>query len=275
MLCHGGAFEPQPGSDPAAPTWPPPVAPVWPFQFESEVYGWYLDDSAPSGMNVTGSWHYDFPNNRMALYYTGHPGNENSSGTPQNVTFLWIANPTPMDELPAEELYGKGAQRGNFYVFIKPTPSSPFSCGRIPYPFPIVHPDIMSSRVMRDQDVTFVGREQVDGNWSDHYYFNFSAPGCLGPVDLWKNVYDHTPMRTYHLNDCLGGRASNTWRSVKRQEPPISLWQGWDFSICDFAADMSTFKRRMAPAGGAGLLLDTALAHLPQERVWSDEFAVL
>lgn len=111
VVCHqgSGTLPPLPKqSDPDAPTWPLPVAPMWPYQFEADVVGWDIDTRNPQGTNVTGTWHYDFLNNRMAQYFAGVKSNMKWWPLKTNVTLVWIATPGPDGEGPAEEVYGKG-----------------------------------------------------------------------------------------------------------------------------------------------------------------------
>jgi len=212
VVCHqgSGTLPPLPKqSDPDAPTWPLPVAPMWPYQFEADVVGWDIDTRNPQGTNVTGTWHYDFLNNRMAQYFTGVKSNMKWWPLKTNVTLVWIATPGPDGEGPAEEVYGKGAARGNFYAFVKPQPFLPWTCEKISYPvFALPRPDAFSSAAIDFiHNITFVARQKVDGKWADWYHFDFLPGGsCNGPFNLWKDIYDHVPVKDFGKNDCKGGK---------------------------------------------------------------------
>jgi len=160
---------------------------------------------------------------------------------------VWLAAPGPKGEPPAEEVYGKGAERGNFYAFVKPQPFLPWTCERIPYPiFPVPHPDGFASL----HNVSYVGRNFVDGRWADHYYYWFAPGGsCNGPFNLWKDIHDHLPIKDFGKNDCNGGNASTHWLNVTKREPPIWRWQNLDYSSCkspyDTSPSLETFTRSL------------------------------
>jgi len=274
IVCHQGSAPIPPGSDPNAPTWPLPIAPVWPYQFESDAVGWNIDSRHPQGTNVTGTWHYDYLNNRMAQYWMGVNSKMKWWPLKTNVTLVWLATPGPAGEGPAEEVYGKGAARGTFYAFVKPQPFLPWTCEKIPYPvFAIPRPDAFSSTTLIS-NITFVGREKVDGKWADHYHYDFLPGGsCNGPYNLWKDIYDHVPVKDFGKNDCKGGHASTHWKVVYKREPPIWRWQNLDYTSCKVSSSLDVLEERLV---SSAVLAASALGHdVPYEHLAADVAAAL
>jgi hypothetical protein len=251
LICHNGASPLPSASDPEAPIWPAPIAPSWPYQFEAEVVGWNIDSRNPKGTNVTGTWHYDYINNRMAQYFTGKKSNMQWWPLKTNVTLVWIAGPGPAGEVAAEKLYGPGAARGNFYAFVKPQPFLPWTCEKISYglAFSVPHPDQFGSPAI-SQNISYVGRFWVDGRWADRYHYSF-LPGndCDGPFNLDKDIYDHVPVKDFGKNDCGKiGFASTHWTTIHKREPPIWRWQNLDFLSCKESDNVEGLEDRVVAA---------------------------
>lgn len=269
QVCHSGVAPSMPGSDPSAPAYPPPVAPNWPYQFEAEVVGWNVDSRNPKGTNVSGTWHYDFINNRMAQYFVGKKSNMQWWPLKTNVTLVWIAAPTPAGEDGAEAVYGKGAARGTFYAFVKPQPFLPRVCEKIPYPsFSVPLPDSFSSKGI-SSNITYVAREWVDGRWADRYHYDF-LPGnsCDGPFNLWKDIYDNLPVKDFGKNDCKGGNASTHWKTVHRRAPPLWRWQNLDYASCKESSDVEDLEQRIVASAVAAA---SALGHSVDSQMLAED----
>lgn len=266
-ICHGSGtpFLP-PGSDPAAPKWPPPVAPSMPFQFESDMTGWMIDKYIqPGGANITsGRWHYDFHNNRLRLDYKARPSKFPAKLWPleAQIRMIWLGDPTPPSEanIPTEVIYGKGAERGYAYMFIKPQPFLPWKCTRAAKPgMGVIHPDMFSwgSNFQGQYDthvpvnVTFVGREWIEGQWGDHYYLDYhdvSNPNCVGPFELWKSIDDNAPISDTGVVDCGrgNGRAYTHWYNLKPSMPDPSLFtKGITWEPCQDDPSLEHMEKRL------------------------------
>jgi hypothetical protein len=273
-ICHGSdtPFLPA-GSDPAAPHWPPPVAPSMPYQFNSGMTGWMQDKYIqPGGANMTsGAWHYDFINNRLRLDYVAHPSSFPAKLWPlnANIRSLWLGNPVPASEenKSIEEIYGPGAERGYVYMFIKPQPFLPWTCSRANKAgLSILHPDTLSwgANFQGQYDshvpvnVSFVGREWVPElkEWGDHYYLDYhdvSKPNCTGPFELWKSINDNKPLKDNGVVDCGrgNGRAKTIWHDLKAETPDPKLFEqanpmkNRNFTICKTDASLSHLEKRL------------------------------
>jgi len=137
----------------------------------------------------------------------------------------------------ASKVYGPGAERGVFYVFVSPAKGVPSTCSMLPYPgFSIVHPDSFSSSEIGSDNVKFAGRVKKDGKWVDHFTYNFSiSPGnpCNGVFEFFKDIHDHLPVNDYGPNGCGtdDNLAITKWWNVERQQPPLWRFMN-DFSGC-------------------------------------------
>lgn len=273
-ICHGSGtpFLP-PGSDPAAPKWPPPVAPSMPFQFNSDMTGWMKDQFIqPGGANMTsGQWHYDFINNRLRLDYVAHPSSFPAKLWPLNahIRSLWLADPIPQSEegKPPSDIYGPGAERGYVYMFIKPQPFLPWICSKANKKgLSILHPDTLSwgSNFQGQYDshvpvnVSFVGREWVEElkEWGDHYFLDYhdvANPNCTGPFELWKSIIDNRPLKDGGVVDCGrgNGRARTFWHNLKAEAPDPKLFyeanpfENHDFAKCKTDPTLGHLQRRL------------------------------
>lgn len=267
-ICHGTdtPFLP-PGSDPAAPHWPPPVAPSMPYQFESDMDGWMIDRFIqPGGCNITtGSWHYDFIHNRIRLDYKAKPSKFPAKLWPLDaqIVMLWLGEGIPTDEqdVPLENIYGKGAQRGWTHMFIRPQPFLPWVCTKVRKPgLSILHPDIMSwganfvgkYDVHPHVNVSFVAREMIENQWTDHYALNYvdvSIPNCTGPFELWKSINDNLPVADTGVVDCGrgNGRAYTHWSNFKFREPDLHLFTKTptDYAKCKVDPGLDALERRL------------------------------
>lgn len=221
-------------SDPLAPKWPPPLPPQFPQQFHSLVDGWEAGGQE-GNFNYTGEWFYDFNNNRFRQNVNVTTGPAKGMQMIQ----LWLGVPTPDDEKePAEKLYGKGAERGNLFIFIT-TPGAPTFCSKDPFGFSIVHPDALTwGPNFQGADVptsTYDRREFVHGQWADHYglYYNSTHEGCSGPFQMWRSVTEGVPIADYGVGQCGTPltMAGTHWQHMIREEPALELFQ-MDFSKC-------------------------------------------
>jgi len=225
-VCHSGAPPAvTPESDKDAPEWPPVVAPVWPFQFSAQLSGSGTKDN----MTLNGSWHYDFPKNRMVQYFS-------ASGF--NMTQVWLANPAPPGEGDAEQVYGPGAKRGVMYIFTQPYPFAPTTCSMLPYALSVPHPDAFSSQLIGSENVKFAGRKRIEGGrgevWTDHYtyFLNMSAGSpCNGLFEVWMDINDGIPLMDYGPTGCDDNKARVKYWDFQRAEPP-----SWHFTAHNFTA---------------------------------------
>jgi len=236
QVCHGGQT---PGSsEEKAPKWPPVVAPVWPYQFSAKTSA----VTEMSNKTLHGTWHYDFLNNRMAQYFV-----DNNTGL--NLTMVWLGNPSPDSEAPAEEVYGAGARRGVLHVFVSPVPGVT-ACSAASYPsFAIVHPDAFASAQIGSENVKFVERTRVEGKWSDHftYYLNISEGNpCNGLFELYMEVFDNVPVMDHGPNRCgTGDKATTTWWDVRRSEPEMWRFTQHDFTACTHSTSLEELESQL------------------------------
>lgn len=253
-----------------------------PFQFESDISGWMVDEKIqPGGCNMTsGQWHYDFINNRLRIDYVAHPSSFPAKLWPLNahIRSLWLGDPIPPTEegVPTDTLYGKGAERGYVYMFIKPQPFLPWICSKGAKPgLSILHPDTLSwgSNFQGQYDthvpvnVSFTAREWVDdvGEWADHYvldYHDVSNPNCSGPFELWKSIYDNKPIADFGVVNCgsSNGRARTVWRNLVAKTPDPKLFTEGnplnDFSKCKADQSLQHLETRLREEWGQSVDAD-------------------
>jgi len=219
---------------------------------------------------TSGQWHYDFINNRLRLDYVAHPSKYPAKLWPlaAHIRSLWLGDPVPASEEGQKtgDIYGKGAERGYVYMFIKPQPFLPWICSKAAKPgLSILHPDTLSwgSNFQGQYDkhvpvnVTFQAREWVDDvkEWADHYvldYHDVSNPNCTGPFELWKSIYDNKPIADTGVVDCGrgNGRARTVWRNLVAKTPEPQLFTKGnplkDFSKCKADPSLKHLEKRLS-----------------------------
>lgn len=210
--------------------------PRWPLQFSAKAAAW----TEAQNMTISGMWYYDWTNNRLGMELTGGPGNVFS------MTQTWLADPAPEGEGDAEEVYGKGAERGVFYVFTKPFPLMPTSCLKFPFSgMTVVRPDAFGSDLI--DNVTH-DQEEVDGVLADHYSYVFDSGGaCDGIFQMWFDVSTGLPMRDYGPNGCpTEGQAQTDWSDFDLSQPDLTFFTSLDYSTCkEQASSMAELEQKL------------------------------
>jgi hypothetical protein len=231
-ICHSsdGAVLPK-----GAPSWPPPIAPVWPTQFTAPVSG-FDNGSTPS--NFTGTFYYDWVNNLLRYDSVPNPIKNELGLPPQhNSSRIFIGEPRPSKD-PVADL-GPGIYQ--FTWGAKP------SC---------VHFPMVGQSIERPDSMVHVNashRDRVmmeDGRWTDYWYWWFddtqTEPLQVHEAfQMWTDINTNWPVKLYgplqpNFNPSDWGET--LWHKLTVGPVDLGAWTGLDYSICNKAEGLTPVR---------------------------------
>jgi len=199
-----------------APTWPPPIAAVWPTQWASLNYtGDFPFGPAPfDKVKLTGSWYFDWPTNRWRqdTCFTG------LGPTKSCKIELWDGN------------NGRAGTAGVGTTFTWKDGNCTFAPSMVPA---ITHPDSFAKGI-------YSNRSLVDGKWSDMW---------VSDTSKWLHYNFSTTMDTTTakpVRDCGTTIPKPPWAYACSRHHHVKF--GAEYSSADWAAFFALDTAKCTPA---------------------------